>query len=122
MLAAGSRRYEEDRLQLELLLWLQVAHRDLYSVTVHYPAGGQRNKREAGRLKALGVRAGVPDLLCFAPRGEFHGLALELKTGKNRPSADQLKWAAHLTDCGWLWAWANSIEVARRVFAEYAAR
>ena len=40
----------------------------------HVPNGGSRNKAEAGRFKAEGVKAGVPDLCLPVPRGEFHGL------------------------------------------------
>lgn len=112
-------RHEEDALQLRFLLWLQAEHRDLYRVTVHYPAGGRRDAREAGRLKSLGVRAGVPDLLCFAPRGPHNGLALELKTGANKPRSEQIEWLARLSDCGWMAAWANSMEAAVGVVNAY---
>ena len=43
------------------------------------PNGGQRNKATAGRLKAEGVRAGVPDLFLPIARGGYHGLFIELK-------------------------------------------
>ena len=112
--------HAEDRLQLGLLMWLQKVHWDLYRSTLHYPAGGTRNKREAARLKTLGVRAGVPDLLCFAPRGEYHGLALELKTGKNKPRANQIEWLSRFADFGWMAAWANDLDTAKRIFQEYA--
>lgn len=114
-------RHEEDNLQLAVLLWLQSEHRDLYRCTVHYPAGGKRNKREAGRLKLLGVRAGVPDLLCFAPRGQFHGLALELKTGANKPTSKTLDWMSRLSECGWRCVWVNTLEGAKVAVVEYAA-
>ena len=45
----------------------------------HVANGGYRHKATAGKLKALGVRAGVPDLLLLVPRGKYHGMALELK-------------------------------------------
>lgn len=34
----------------------------------HVPNGGGRSKAEAGILKAMGVLAGMPDLLVFGPR------------------------------------------------------
>ena len=34
----------------------------------HVPNGGGRSKAEAGILKAMGVLAGMPDLLIFGPR------------------------------------------------------
>lgn len=46
------------------------------------PNGGARNAVTGARLKAEGVRAGVPDLLLAIPRNGFHGLWLEMKREK----------------------------------------
>lgn len=43
------------------------------------PNGGNRNAKEAARLKREGVKAGVSDLVLAIPRFGFHGLFLELK-------------------------------------------
>jgi len=43
------------------------------------PNGGKRNKREAARLKRMGVRAGVHDYFLPVPMGIYHGLWVELK-------------------------------------------
>jgi hypothetical protein len=45
----------------------------------HIPNGGSRNKAEAGKLKAMGVKAGVPDIFLPVARGPYHGLFVELK-------------------------------------------
>ena len=39
----------------------------------HVPNGGSRKKAEAGRFRAEGVKAGVPDLCLPVARGGFHG-------------------------------------------------
>ena len=46
---------------------------------IHIPNGGKRNKREAGRMKRMGVRAGVHDYFLPVARGMYHGLWIELK-------------------------------------------
>lgn len=46
------------------------------------PNGGQRNKITAARLKAEGVRAGVPDLFLAIPRAPYSGLFIEMKRTK----------------------------------------
>ncbi len=45
----------------------------------HVPTGGARSRAEAGIFRALGTKAGVPDLLAFK---EGKCLALELKRDK----------------------------------------
>lgn len=47
------------------------------------PNGGFRNKSEAARLKAMGVKRGVPDILLPVKRSLWSGLFVELK----RPAA-----------------------------------
>jgi len=46
------------------------------------PNGGKRDPRTAARLKAEGVKAGIPDVNCDVARGGWHGLRLELKRTK----------------------------------------
>lgn len=53
------------------------------------PNGGSRNVIEAVNLKKGGVRAGIPDLTLCVPRNGFHGLYIEMKYGKNKPSKEQ---------------------------------
>jgi hypothetical protein len=63
----------------------------------HTPNGGLRHPLVASMLKAMGVKAGVPDLLWLLPRGRFHGLAMELKVDDNPTTAEQVRWLAWLT-------------------------
>lgn len=46
------------------------------------PNGGLRSAREAMRLRAEGVVAGVPDLFLAYASGPYHGLFIEMKRGK----------------------------------------
>jgi hypothetical protein len=43
------------------------------------PNGGLRRQATAGKLKAEGVKPGVPDLFLAVPKGGAHGLFIELK-------------------------------------------
>ena len=44
----------------------------------HIPNGGSRNKAEAARLKAQGVKPGVPDICLPVPRGNIMGCTSSL--------------------------------------------
>lgn len=57
----------------------------------HPPNGGFRNAKEAARFKGEGVRPGVSDLIILEPRGDRHGLMVELKAGKNTLTAEQVE-------------------------------
>lgn len=68
----------------------------------HIPNGGSRSKAEAGRFKAEGVKAGVPDICLPVARGGYHGLYMELKRVKGgRVSPAQQGWIAALRDQGY---------------------
>lgn len=64
-----------------------------------HPANGElRSAATAGRLKGMGLVAGVPDLLIWAPF-EKH-FQIELKAGRRGPTPAQLDWAARMADMG----------------------
>lgn len=67
----------------------------------HVPNGGKRNAAEAVRFKAMGVKAGVPDLCLPVPRNGFAGLYIEMKYGKNRTTKEQEKWITALRQQGY---------------------
>ena len=54
-------------------------------VAWHTPNGGRRSKSEGGRFKAMGVMAGVPDIIAIN-RGTVHALELKHLKGKLSPA------------------------------------
>ena len=67
----------------------------------HIPNGGKRNATEAARFKAMGVKAGVPDLFLPAPRGGYAGLYIEMKYGRNKTTQNQVWWLDQLKKQGY---------------------
>lgn len=55
------------------------------------PNGGQRNIVTAKRMKDEGVRSGIPDLFLAVPRGNFHGLFVEMKKPRGGVVSDNQK-------------------------------
>jgi hypothetical protein len=56
------------------------------------PNGGARHIGVARKLKAEGVKAGVPDVFLAVPSHKHHGLFIEMKWGKNKMTVEQKAW------------------------------
>jgi hypothetical protein len=82
------------------------------------PNGGKRDKITAANLKAEGVKAGTSDIFLPVARGNWHGLFLELKVGKNKPTADQLDFIAAMQRAGygamWVVGWQQAADVIEK--------
>lgn len=90
-------------------------------LTYAVPNGGHRDPRTAARLKAEGVKRGVPDIQCDYPvrhadtpqgeRAAFHGWRCEVKIKPNRLSPEQERRLAELAGLGYAVAVARHAEV-----------
>lgn len=96
-------KQSEHALQVAIILECNHrAHEDArWGMIFAIPNGGHRSKAVAGKLKAEGVRAGVPDLLVPVARHGYHGAFIELKVGRNKPTENQNLWAGLLKDQGY---------------------
>lgn len=85
----------------------------------HVPNGGKRDIGTAKKMKLEGVKAGVPDIVLPVSRGGYHGLYIELKVGKNKPTAEQLKWLEALEKEGYYTTWCIGSQEAIKIIEEY---
>lgn len=86
--AKKKRDNPEERLQMDLADHIR-ARQVPGLFWFHVPNGGKRGIREATRFKAMGVRAGTPDLI-FLHNGQFYAMELKAGTGslqKNQKEA-----------------------------------
>ena len=65
------------------------------------PNGGARHIAVAAKLKAEGVKAGIPDIFLPVPRGNAHGLYIELKAEAGRVTDAQREMMAGLSRQGY---------------------
>ncbi len=83
----------EHLLQCAVVEWWALAHHQL-GVPVHLlfaiPNAGRRPAYVGAKLKREGLRPGIPDMMLAAPRGKYHGLFIEHKIDKRRPTAAQM--------------------------------
>jgi hypothetical protein len=79
----GSTRAKQvDREGLEqaaLMVELRLRMPEVADLIYHVPNGGHRVKAVAAKLKAQGVKAGIPDLVLPMARGGYFGLYIEFK-------------------------------------------
>lgn len=83
------------------------------------PNGGLRNKATAVRMKSEGVKAGVWDIFLPVPSGQYHGLFIEMKWGKNVLTPAQKKFGEYATQQGYKCEVAYSAEEAIEIIDYY---
>ena len=83
------------------------------------PNGGKRHIVTGKKLKAEGVKSGVPDIFLGVPKNGKHGLFIELKVGKNKPSKNQLWWIHSLRAEGYAVEVCYGFEEARDAVIGY---
>lgn len=103
---------QEQAALFEWAAWNVGRHPEL-RLMFHVPNGGSRNPIEAANLKRQGVKAGVPDVWLPVARGQFHGLVIEMKVGKNKPTEKQRAFLHALIDEGYSASVCYSWEDAR---------
>jgi len=92
-------KHLEDSIQKTCVQWFRLQYPK--KIIFHIPNGGNRNIREAARLKAQGVLAGIPDLLIAEPNGNHSGLWIEMKSPKGRTTKSQDEMMPKLIDRGY---------------------
>lgn len=65
------------------------------------PNGGLRNRATAGKLRAEGVRPGVPDWMLPVARRGYNGMAIEFKRPDGSLSEAQAEYIPKLIAAGW---------------------
>ncbi|WP_433588234.1 VRR-NUC domain-containing protein [Pseudomonas koreensis] len=91
--------------QAALMRELSLRYPAAFDLIYHVPNGGHRVKAVAAKLKAQGVKAGIPDLVLSMARGGYFGLYIEFKaTPPNDAavSASQQERLRKLNDQGYL--------------------
>ena len=112
----------EDAEQAALFRWAEYQQARLPALRWLFaiPNGGYRTKVTAGRMKATGTKAGVPDICLPIPHGGYHGLFIELKRRKGGTlSASQKVWLDILNMHKYKAVRCNGFDEARDTILEY---
>ena len=118
--------YPEHAQQVAFVQWARMRrNQSLYPGLdlLHCSLNGQKmTKSQAGRAKASGMLAGIPDLFVPAPVGGFSGLFIEMKAGDNTTSAAQDAVIAKLRERGYWVAVCWSAKEAIAAVEDYYMR
>lgn len=111
----------EHQIQAAFIEWCRLNETRIPGLRLGFavPNGGARAKVVAAKLKAEGVRAGVPDWMCPWPTDFFNGLAIEFKRGNNKPTKAQDDYMALLADASWQVSLCFSTEEAIKTVERY---
>jgi hypothetical protein len=118
----ADQRADEHAHQVALFAWRDRVIRQHPELRMLYavPNGGLRSPRTAARLKAEGVRAGVPDIALDVPRNGWHGLRIELKRpGRHSVTQAQREWIESLREYGYRAEVAVGWDAARELIVDY---
>ena len=97
---------KEENEQIALFRWAEYAEQQYPELALmyHIPNEGKRSAISGARLKAAGLKAGVPDVCLPVAHGGFIGLYIEMKVKTNKPTENQKKWLLALRSAGHLTA------------------
>lgn len=114
----------EEQEQRALFNWVAIAQKQRPELRMLFavPNGGHRHKAVAAKLKATGVRPGVPDLHLAVAREPYHGLWIEMKRFKGgQVSPDQKWWIDALLKEGYAVSLCRGWDAAKMVIEDYLA-
>jgi len=94
-------KLNEHELQVTYTRWLELQHPHTFEIAYAIPNGGHRHYAVAKKLKAEGVKAGIPDYHIPVPRGKFHGMYIEFKVNNNKPTKIQKEKIKRLKEEGY---------------------
>ena len=92
----------EEQARLVKWAWYKSATIPELKLLFSIPNGGERHPAVAAKMKAEGVKKGVPDLFLPVQRHDRAGLFIEMKRSRGgRLSPEQAEWHERLTDAGY---------------------
>lgn len=120
---AARKNPSEHQEQCALIVWwgyeckrLGVSEKLLYAIP---NAGAGASRGQAGKMKAEGTRAGIPDLMLAVARKGWHGLYLEMKALGKYATADQKDFHTILRDGGYKVELCRGAEEAKVIILMY---
>jgi len=101
----------EDLLQRAVINYITMSYPK--AIFTHPMNEGKRSPFEQFKMKYLGAKPGIPDLLIFTPNSKKNGLEY------NKPTPNQKEWLKWLENCNWEVNWHNNFDDAIKTIDNY---
>lgn len=110
----------EAKIQAACVAWLWNEHPETRGLFFHVEnEESDGNAVKGGIRRAMGIVAGVSDMILLMPRGRYHGLCVEFKTEIGRQKPQQIEWQAKVEAQGFKYVICRSLESFKVIFKEY---
>lgn len=122
----------EAKLQMACVEWFDYQFKRHKDMLFAIPNGEIRDKKTVYRkgvahtfsptgnkLKLMGVRKGIPDLMLAVPMRGYHGMFIEMKFGKGTTSPEQKEKIQQLTNNGYFCTVCNDVLVFKNLICNY---
>lgn len=110
---------EEHYSQVRYFDYFERNYPSIYELLHATPNGGYRTKKTGAAMRAEGQKKGYPDLSLDIAMQGYHGLRIEMKSGRNSLTEDQIIWRDRLIAQGFMWVECRSTEEAIAITLEY---
>ena len=107
----------ESQLQQQCVKWFNLQYPKLILFAI--PNGGNRNPREAFKLKREGTLSGVSDLFLAEPTGRSHGLFIEMKVKPNKMTSNQITFAKRVQESNYHFECCYSFDAFIKIITNY---
>ena len=104
--------------QIAFFEWIALNPR-IKKAAIHIPNEGRRSWWYGKILKRMGLKAGVSDIFIAIASGEYHGLWVEMKAGKNKTTPCQKEFLINMSNEGYATAICYSATQAINTLEKY---
>jgi hypothetical protein len=112
--------YYERAMQKAVVQYIDKRYPAIGNLCFHVPLELlRRDDKSAGMFHALGARAGVADIVMLVPRGCYHGLVIELKVPRRRPTDNQCRFLESARANGYAACWSDSLNTVLKLIDVY---
>jgi hypothetical protein len=114
-------KHEEHDAQVALFRWAEMMSGKYPALKLLFaiPNGRHRHIAVAKKLKAEGVKSGVPDIFLLYASNGYHGFFIEMKSSKGKISTEQQWWANKIGENGYAHSLCFSWMAAANMIMDY---